>query len=1053
MKRTMRRLLACMLCALLLPVDGFAARANGRLPEPPRYVRELSRLVAATADDGDFAEIRMTLGEPEMEVDGQTRPIAQGEDSVPYLNENGDVLIPTVIFDDVPNGNGAASAALLAAYGYEVQTDLSRGTLTVTEPYGLCRLIVKTQSGRVRDSFGATHVIRVSDHKTVLQYADKAAAKRAAEAFLKEDDVLFCEPDSLAAAFSADETAEYTCWGTCVAGADSFAAALPDDLPQVTVAVVDSGADTDHPFLAGRLQSGWDFVNDDGDPDDDNGHGTHCAGIVRDATPENVKILPVKVLNGKGTGSTSVITEGIAYAADCGADVISLSLGGKDKNAYADAVRYALSRGTAVFAAAGNDGVSLDEFPLYPAACDGAITVAAVTASDTAAAYSDYGSCIDLASPGSDVVSSVPGGGFGTMSGTSAACPLAAACGALLKCEDTSRTPEDLRALLCARARDAHTPGRDDCTGSGIVYLGAQRPLQNMTCTQSSLTLEPPESAAIEVAFEPAHPSDCARTFHSSDPRVAAVSQTGCVSALSAGTAMITVSSAQGSFSAQISVTVTGSGNLRFNQIESLSPNAMRLLRPDGTAYAHGYAEGAFGVQSCSDRSLPFKLCGAAEEPIADVARFLTENFFVKTDGTLWLIGRLPTGDHTHNAPIPLMLDAQTPMTGVVDAREHILLRDDGTVWAVPKNAEPYPVQVRTQDGDPLTGIAGLGGALLSRTNGIPAFVADGRAYVLQTDGQTADVTALPVADVNGTPFTDVQDASLLQSGMLDQIVLHTDGTLTDKDDAVLLQNVQSFVSGCVRTSAINSCYALLEDGSVWDALLGCPLETADGSPLRDVVRLKSCQPNGYTVQFFAVCADGTAWGWGYNGVRQSGSQNDNAALLGSLGVGWDGEIPAFASQDGVCYAFKDAEHPAASVLRHDTAQQVMIDADTALTDVADVCVNGYTNYFIRSDGSVYCSGVRDYSGYGAIVLRAAVYAVPFTLLGQQAYLRIPGDADADGAVRLRDVTQIVRYLAGGWDAVIDISNADVDGDGAVTLKDAVRLRRYLAGGWDVMLI
>lgn len=1017
MNRTVRRLLALVLCLLLLPLDGTAARAADTTSEPPRYMRELSRLVAATASEGDFGEIRLTVGKAEMEVDGETQPIADDERVVPYVDENDELQIPVGVIDEADlNGSGFLSAEELETQGYDVRTDAQTGTVIITEPYQQCRLIVKTADGNVKNTHGATHVIRVSNNKTVLQYADKETTARAADAFKNESNVLFCVPDGVCSAFAAEASAAYKSWGTEVAGADQFMASLPDELPQVTVAVLDTGADMDHPFLAGRLaDNGWDFANDDNDPDDDESHGTHCAGIIRDATPANVRIMPVKVLDANGSGKTSVIVEGMTYAADNGAAVISMSLGGRTAGSdalYADAVDYARSKGACVFAASGNDGVCLDAFPLYPASCDSVITVAATTPEDKAASYSNYGACVDIAAPGSDVLSAVPGGGFASFSGTSMACQFAAACGALLKCEDPSRTPDDLCAGLCAAARDAHTPGRDDHVGSGIVYLGADRPVENMYCTQSELTLEPLADVgrAIEVVFEPAHPSDCSLVFQSSDPGVAAVSQTGFIHALSAGTAVITASTAQGDHSVQINVTVTGDEKLRFKQVESVDYLAMRFLQSDGTAYAHGYSDSAFGYYTASDASVPFKMFGTAREQITDIAHFLTENFFVKTDGSLWLIGLLPTGDRLYNDPIPLMLDAQTPMTGVSDARYHIVLRADGSLWYLPKNGEPYFVPVCSSDGEPLTGIARLGTALWSYTYGVPAVAADGRAYILKTDSRTYAVTALPVTDASGTPYTDVQDAFVLytKTGLKDQFVLHEDGTVTDKNGTVQAQDVQSIVCGCESTTKFNYCYALQNDGSVWDVINARAwyTYTATVEPLRDVVLLKCAQPNQYTAQFFAVCADGTVRAWGRNGVRKNYNASGNAEVFGSLGIGWtDGTPASFAAEDGVSYAYLDADEPVTSAPAYNYAVQVMVDEDTALTDVTDVCANGWTNFFIRTDGSVYCSGVRDYSAHEAIVLHTAVYARPFTLLGQQVYLDDTESLSPYTTQRVRTIT------------------------------------------------
>ncbi|MEJ2558050.1 MAG: S8 family serine peptidase, partial [Anaerolineae bacterium] len=134
----------------------------------------------------------------------------------------------------------------------------------------------------------------------------------------------------------------------------------------VTIAVVDTGIDLSHPDLSclGKLASGWDFVNNDATPDDDYGHGSHVAGIAAACTNNGIgvagvawgaRLMPVKVLNGSGGGTYEDVAIGITYAADHGADIVNLSLGGIDESsALADAVQYAYDHGVLVVVAAGN---------------------------------------------------------------------------------------------------------------------------------------------------------------------------------------------------------------------------------------------------------------------------------------------------------------------------------------------------------------------------------------------------------------------------------------------------------------------------------------------------------------------------------------------------------------------------------------------------------------------------------------------------------------------------------------------------------------------------
>jgi subtilisin family serine protease len=206
----------------------------------------------------------------------------------------------------------------------------------------------------------------------------------------------------------------------------------------VTVAVVDTGVKA-LPDLAGRLLPGRDFVNNDDNADDDNGHGTMTAGVIAAAGDNGTgiagicwtcKILPVKVLDANGSGSYSAIGDGIRYAADQGADIINLSLGGSaDGQVLRDAVAYAVSRGALVIAAAGNEG---SDTPHFPAAIPAVLAVGASTDGDARYSWSNYGSAwVDIAAPGCNPAQSM-GGVVGQFCGTSSATPFTAGVAALL---------------------------------------------------------------------------------------------------------------------------------------------------------------------------------------------------------------------------------------------------------------------------------------------------------------------------------------------------------------------------------------------------------------------------------------------------------------------------------------------------------------------------------------------------------------------------------------------------------------------------------------------
>jgi serine protease len=247
----------------------------------------------------------------------------------------------------------------------------------------------------------------------------------------------------------------------------------------VTVAVVDTGVQANHPDLAGTVLPGTDFVTAGGNGSaDGNGHGTHVAGIVG-AVANNrvgvagfapgVKILPVRVLGNNGSGWNSDIAKGIVYAADHGAGVVNLSVGGSSADgATADAVRYALARNVVVVAAAGNERTSGSPTS-YPGAFPGVLGVAATDSADRVASFSTAGSYVDVAAPGVGILSTVRGSSYTTMSGTSMATPFVAATVAILKAVDPGLTPDRAAQVLQSTAVDLGPAGRDNDTGYGLI--------------------------------------------------------------------------------------------------------------------------------------------------------------------------------------------------------------------------------------------------------------------------------------------------------------------------------------------------------------------------------------------------------------------------------------------------------------------------------------------------------------------------------------------------------------------------------------------------------
>jgi len=315
-------------------------------------------------------------------------------------------------------------------------------------------------------------------------------------------------------------------------------------LPSVLVAVLDTGIDGEVPDLRAAVVAGFNALAPAVGPSDDNGHGTAVAGIIAARTNNaqgiagicwTCTVLSVKVLGADGTGDTALVAAGIVRAADAGARVISMSLGGPaDDQTLDQAVAYALGKGAILVAAAGNNGSST---PFYPAAIPGVVGVAATDEADHLYSWSNYGSWVQLAAPGCNPAPSSMGG-YVVFCGTSAAAPVVAGLIALqlsvqpgasrdtiLAALDRTAVPLagavqfgriDAHAALAAAGGTATQPSSGAAaafaaTLRGVVLNGAARFERSLPAGRLTATLRFRTGIALELALRNARGALLAR--------------------------------------------------------------------------------------------------------------------------------------------------------------------------------------------------------------------------------------------------------------------------------------------------------------------------------------------------------------------------------------------------------------------------------------------------------------------------------------------------------------------------------------------------------------
>ena len=461
-----------------------------------------------------------------------------------------------------PTGQSSSRLTMAAAAVEEPDSGRDFTILSADAKYTPESLIVRFKGGAreaARASLVRTlggdrvkHRFRIVPNLCEVELPPGLNMQEALERFNASPDVLYAEPNYQIRELDTipDDTRFSEQWGLHNTGqtggtpdADIDAPAMWDfsqGTRDVVVGIVDTGVDYNHPDLSANMWTnsgeipgngidddsngfvddvyGYDFANNDGDPWDDRSHGTHCAGIAA-AVGDNgagvagvawrTKIMALKFLNSSGGGNTADAVRAVEYATLMGADVLNNSWGEWTfSQSLHDAIAAANAAGMLFVAAAGNDNSDNDPWDQYPASYDvpNVISVMSTDHNDDRSSFSNWGlTSVDIGAPGSDILSTIPGGGYALKSGTSMATPMVVGACAVLLALDPALSVADVKNALFSSV-DPTLP--DLCVSGGRLNLRQAMnylsvPWITMT-PESGDGVSPGESSIVEVEMDAA---------------------------------------------------------------------------------------------------------------------------------------------------------------------------------------------------------------------------------------------------------------------------------------------------------------------------------------------------------------------------------------------------------------------------------------------------------------------------------------------------------------------------------------------------------------------
>ena len=418
-------------------------------------------------------------------------------------------------------------------------------------------LILKTNNSIDFSSYDVIDTNYIDDKTLILDFDSIEKTIKCYDLLKDDQSIEYIEPDMYIdlsedqpVKNSKENIINYISWGVERLGIDKYAKYIKDENKEntVAIAVIDTGIDYNHSIFKDKLlYSGYDFINNDDDPYDDSlqGHGTHVAGIIADSTREldNIKILPIKALNSFGIGTISSLGNSIKYAIDSNVDIINLSLGltnGVHSNLIEELILEAVNSGITVVNAAGNSNSNT----IYscPSHLDEAIIVSAIDINNNKAYTSNYGPNIDVAAPGVNIYSSIPGDNYAYKSGTSMAAPYISSIAAMIKLNNPELEPLEIENIIKEYSVDIGEKGIDWYFGSGVPNMSLALPkveLEKIEIDNTEITLDVGNFFNLNIKFYPENfINDSEVQWESSNNEIATVDN-GQVLAIKEGEALI----------------------------------------------------------------------------------------------------------------------------------------------------------------------------------------------------------------------------------------------------------------------------------------------------------------------------------------------------------------------------------------------------------------------------------------------------------------------------------------------------------------------------------